>query len=129
MTKQNVPLKGFVCMIIRKWHKNDKGGFKKFISTFSDKEWISSVSKSGFDNLKNSPVKRVVSKKTYTTRKPRNVNRIYMTLWRKEKNELGSVGVDILKEVLEALSRNNKNNLELVEYTDPSVVEIRQYNS
>lgn len=77
-------LPGYACMIIRKWHKGNKGGYQKFVSTYKNSVWITDVTKQEFEKLKTAPVKRPDQKKYYKTsgspRKSRNVNKIYMTL-------------------------------------------------
>lgn len=48
---------------------------------------------------------------------------------KKNKSEIGVKCLELIREVLDALSKNSTGTIEIVEYVNPDIVEIRQYSN
>lgn len=124
-------MRGSTVVTIRAWHRNGRGSFEKFKEHYADKPWIGSLSKRDFEYYKTAPVQRPnqsrvagESRKYTRVKKPK----VYVTVFKREKAELGSGGVDAIKALVHELGEQNKASMEVVEYVD-GAVEVREVSN
>lgn len=121
-------MRGSTVITIRSWHRGNKGSYEKFKAHYADRPWIGSVSKKDFEYYKTAPVQRPnQSRVAGGTRKYARAKKpkVYVTVFKKGKAELGAGGVDAIKALIHELGEQNKASMEVVEYVDGSV-EVRE---
>lgn len=119
---------GYVAMIVRKWHiANEGSSFGEFKKQYRGRKWVGLITKEKFDYLATAPVKRPNQSKSQL--RPRNKMRVYMPVWSVPKEEIGPEGLMAIKLFVKALADQNKAKFEVVEYAEPSVVEVREFTN
>jgi hypothetical protein len=130
---------------LRYWLSNNMGDFKAYKEHYKDKAWISLVTKEMWDYIQTDPLpvkqqrslkhgneslnSKNGSKRKYVRRAPYTPPaKLYLPIWQKGKSELGSSGLNALSEFVEVLNTKRKAKLEIVEYANPNVIEIREFN-
>lgn len=138
---------GGMAASIRNWHKFKRGTYQEFLEQHSEARNIGKVTKETYEYFKDAPI---VLRKKYDRKSKKNQNlsrasasnstdqkrsytyrapiRMYMVIYTVKRKEIGEQGIKALRTFLENLTRTNKAKMELVEFRNPDIIEVREFS-